>query len=179
MRNAVRSLSRAHLSFKPTTTVSFTLDASDGSQGILTSPLMQKNLNRPESTTILGAAKIVGRTQSNTTFGIMEAVTAREYAQIKQAGSNREHLIEPLTNHFVGRINQDVLKGNSRVGLITTAVNRQDANAAYVGGLDWDLKFAKERYQIGGTVAGSLVEGFDTAKYQKSSFAQIRIPRSP
>ena len=131
-------------------------------------PADAEELNRPESTTILGAAKIVGRTQSNTTFGIMEAVTAREYAQIKQAGSNREHLIEPLTNHFVGRINQDVLKGNSRVGLITTAVNRQDANAAYVGGLDWDLKFAKERYQVGGTVARSQVEGFDTAKYQKS-----------
>ena len=135
-----------------------------------------EELSRPESTTILGAAKIVGRTQGGTSFGIMEAVTAPEYAQIQkidlaawigETGNRREYLIEPLTNYFVGRINQDVLKGNSRVGLIATAVNRRSSTAAYVGGLDWDLKFAKERYQIGGTVAGSQVDSFDTAKYQK------------
>ena len=43
-----------------------------------------KELSRPESTTILGAAKIVGRTQGGTSFGIMEVVTAPEYAQIEE-----------------------------------------------------------------------------------------------
>jgi len=116
-------------------------------------------LSRPEATTILGAAKIVGRIQGNTSFGIMEAITAPEYAQIEKEIDGkkvqRSHLVEPLTNYFVGRINQDVLKGNSRVGLITTAVNRQDSNDAYVGGLDWDLRFAKNQYQITGTLAAS------------------------
>lgn len=92
----------------------------------------------------------------------MEAVTAPEYAQIKKNSNHHEHLIEPLTNHFVGRINQDVLKGNSRVGLITTAVNRQNSNAAYVGGVDWDLKFVKERFLISGTLAGSQAEKLET-----------------
>ena len=127
-------------------------------------PTGAEEQSRPESTTILGAAKIVGRTQSNTSFGIMEAVTAPEYAQIKENGNPREHLIEPLTNHFVGRINQDVLKGNSRVGLIATAVNRQNSNAAYVGGFDWDLKFAKEQYLIKGTLAGSQAGELDARK---------------
>ena len=125
-------------------------------------------LSRPEATTILGAAKIVGRTQGNTSFGIMEAVTAPEYAQISEQVNGqkieREYLIEPLTNYFVGRINQDVLEGNSRVGVITTAVNRRNSNAAYVGALDWDLKFAKERYQITGTVAGSRAGKLDKRK---------------
>ena len=112
-------------------------------------------LSRPEATTILGAAKIVGRTNSNTSFGIMEAVTAREYAQIKEKGKHRDYLVEPLTNYFVGRVTQDILEGNSRVGLMTTAVNRQASNAAYVGGLDWDLRFAKERYKISGMLATS------------------------
>ena len=112
-------------------------------------------LSRPEATTILGAAKIIGRTNSNTSFGIMEAVTAPEYAQIKKNGKNRDHLVEPLTNYFVGRVKQDVLKGNSYIGLVTTTVNRQASNAAYVGGLDWDLKLAKERYQISGMLAAS------------------------
>ena len=112
-------------------------------------------LNRPEATTILGAAKIVGRTQSGTSFGIIEAVTAPEHAQIEVDGKRHDHLIEPLTNYFVGRINQDVLEGNSRVGLIATSVNRQNSNSAYVGGLDWDLRFADERYRVNGTVATS------------------------
>lgn len=127
-----------------------------------------EELSRPEATTILGAAKIVGRTQGGTSFGIMEAVTAPEYAQIeKSVGGKRtqsDHLIEPLTNYFVGRINQDVLKGNSQIGLITTAVNRRASNAAYVGGLDWDLKFAKERYQITGTLAASQAGKLDARK---------------
>ena len=121
-------------------------------------------LSRPEATTILGAAKIVGRTNSNTSFGIMEAVTAPAYAQIKGRDKNRDFLIEPLTNYFVGRVKQDVLKGNSYIGLITTAVNRQDSNAAYVSGLDWELKFAKDKYQISGTVAGSQTGELGTPK---------------
>ena len=126
-------------------------------------------LSRSEATTILGAAKIVGKTQGNTHFGIMEAVTAPMYAQIEEEQVNgkkvqRQHLIEPLTNYFVGRINQDVLEGNSRIGLITTAVNRRNSNAAYIGGLDWDLKFAKERYQITGTLAASQAGKLDKRK---------------
>ena len=116
-------------------------------------------LSRPDSTTILSAAKIVGKTHGNTHFGIMEAVTSPEYAQIEETVNGekleREFLVEPLTNYFVGRVNQDVLKGNSVVGLIMTAVNRQDSNSAYVGGLDWDLKFAEEKFQFTGTLAGS------------------------
>ena len=121
-------------------------------------------LSRPEATTILGAAKIIGRTNSNTSFGIMEAVTAPEYAQIKKNGKNRDHLVEPLTNYFVGRVKQDVLKGNSYIGLVTTAVNRRASNAAYVSGLDWDLKLAKERYQISGMIAASQVGELEVRK---------------
>ena len=94
----------------------------------------------------------------------MEAVTAPEYAQIKEKGKTRDHLIEPLTNYFVGRVAQDVLEGNSRVGLIATSVNRRASNAAYVGGLDWDLKFAKERYQISGMLAASQAGELDARK---------------
>ena len=125
-------------------------------------------LSRPEAATILGAAKIVGRTEGGTSFGIMEAVTAPEYAQIEQAVDGKtvqnEHLIEPLTNYFVGRLKQSILKGNSTVGLITTAVNRRDSNSAYVGGIDWDLRFANDMYQITGTVAGSRAGELEARK---------------
>ena len=120
-------------------------------------------ISRPEATTILGAAKIVGKTNSKTSFGIMEAVTAPAHAQIEKAGNPHDYLVEPLTNYFTGRVKQDILD-NSYVGLITTAVNRRSSNAAYVGGLDWDLKFAKERYQVSGTIAASRAEKLDEPK---------------
>ncbi len=121
-------------------------------------------LARPEATTILGAAKIIGRTNSKTSFGIMEVVTVPEYAQIDEKGKNSDHLIEPLTNYFVGRVTQDILEGNSRIGLITTAVNRQASNPAYTGGFDWDLRFAKERYKISGMLAASQTGAFEARK---------------
>ena len=61
----------------------------------------------------------------------MEAVTSPEYARIEETVNGekieRDFLVEPLTNYFVGRINQDVLEGNSVVGLMMTTVNRQDS----------------------------------------------------
>ena len=125
-------------------------------------------LSRPEATTILGAAKIVGRTEGGTSFGIMEAVTAPEYARIEQTVKGKkvqsDHLVEPLTNYFVGRLKQSVLKGNSTIGLITTAVNRWDSHTGYAGGLDWDLRFANDMYQITGTLAGSQSGKLDARK---------------
>ena len=125
-------------------------------------------LSRPEATTILGAAKIVGRTEGGTSFGIMEAVTAPEYARIEQTVNGKkvqsDHLVEPLTNYFVGRFKQSILKGNSTLGIITTAVNRWDSNTAYVGGIDWDLRFADDMYQITGTLAGSQAGESDARK---------------
>ena len=125
-------------------------------------------LSRPESTTILGAAKIVGRTEGGTSFGILEAVTTPEYAQIERTVNGKkvqsDHLIEPLTNYFVGRMKQDILKGNSNVGIITTVVNRRDSNSAYVGGIDWDLRFASDLYQITGTLAASQAGKLDARK---------------
>ena len=67
---------------------------------------------------------------SGTSFGMLEAVTTPEYAQIERTVNGKkvqsDHLIEPLTNYFVGRMKQDILKGNSNVGIITTVVNRRD-----------------------------------------------------
>ena len=125
-------------------------------------------LSRPEATTILGAAKIVGRTEGGTSFGIMEAITSPEYAQIEKTVDGKkvqsDHLVEPLTNYFVGRFKQSVLKGNSTIGLVTTAVNRLDSNTAYAGGLDWDLRFADDMYQITGALAGSQSGKLDARK---------------
>jgi hypothetical protein len=157
-------------------------------------PADSKEISRPESSTILGAAKITGKTRSKTSFGIMEAVTASEYAKIQrtvmdaatgveqppapfpltkggQGGCGKgeyadeeEHLIEPLTNYFAGRVQQDLLDGNSNAGVLLTAVNRQDAESAYTGGFDWNLKWKKSAYGFSGQVAGSQTGETDNRK---------------
>jgi hypothetical protein len=116
-----------------------------------------EELERAGETTILGAAKITGKTEGKTSFGILEAVTAPEYATIKQGedGTESEYLLEPLANYFVGRVTQDVLSGTSKIGLMTTAVHRKEAESAYTGAFDWDLKFHKDTYNFTGTLAGS------------------------
>jgi hypothetical protein len=121
-----------------------------------------------KETTILGAAKLTGKTESKTAFGFIEAVTAPEYATIEHEVNGEtvreEHLLEPLTNYFVGRMQQDVLSGTSKVGLMTTAVHRRDAESAYVGAVDWDLKFNKDTYNFTGTLVGSRAGESDDRK---------------
>ncbi|MCK4415166.1 MAG: carbohydrate binding family 9 domain-containing protein [Candidatus Eisenbacteria sp.] len=98
----------------------------------------------PHSTTILGAAKLSGKTSHGLSLGILESVTAEERARIDGAGSRREETVEPLTNYFVGRVQQDYRRGATQIGAMLTAVNRNADGktitflhrAAYAGGLD-------------------------------------------
>src|SRR5258707_1092063 len=68
-------------------------------------------------TTILGAAKLTGRLPGGLTIGAIDAVTAHETG----VGGVT---IEPTTNYGVLRLRQDLRHGESSVGGILTAVNR-------------------------------------------------------
>lgn len=85
-----------------------------------------KYVNMPDASTIIGAAKITGRTSNGYTVGILNAVTNRENAQLRLAdGSSASQIVEPLTNYFVGRLKKDYLGGQLVVGGIATSVLRQ------------------------------------------------------
>jgi len=141
--------------------------------GLFSPPPDSTVIDQPESTTILGATKLSGKTASKTSFGIMEAVTANEYANIESpvtdpiTGQKRteqsKHRIEPLTNFFVGRVQQDV-RTNSNVGLTMTAVNRDGITPAYAGGIDGILKWQKSSYELYSQIAGSRTGGLDDRK---------------
>ena len=111
--------------------------------------------NRPSATTILGAAKVSGKTGGGTSIGVMEAVTQREEATYRDPyGVKRTAVIEPEANYFVGRVKQDIMQ-NSSVGVMATAVNQRDADAHYTGGVDWNLRFHDGDYQVSGQTVGS------------------------
>jgi hypothetical protein len=81
-------------------------------------------VDAPSGTTILGAAKITGKTNDNWSFGILDAVTAREYARGSTAGQSSRTEVEPFTNYFAGRLLKEFGGGRSGVGALVTNVNR-------------------------------------------------------
>jgi len=138
---------------------------ADDSKEVLT-------ITRPLNTNILGATKITGKTQSGFSLGVMEALTGTEKATVYYTDKSKEtQVIEPMTNFFLSRFQQDFGKGQTAVGGILTAVNRDLRNtdlnylheAAYIGGFDIDHKFANRNYQIIGTLTFSNVQGDTTA----------------
>lgn len=79
----------------------------------------------PQNSTILGAAKISGRTRSGYTVGVLDALTRREVAEVAVDDTTRVlQPVEPLTNSFVGRVKRDLHGGRVVLGAIATAVNR-------------------------------------------------------
>ena len=70
-------------------------------------------IDRPDATTILGAGKILGQTAGGTKYGIIDAVTDEEYGNWEyESGDSiiqQKGMLEPMTNYFIGRIEQPVL----------------------------------------------------------------------
>lgn len=139
--------------------------------------------DNPLNTTILGAAKITGRTANGFTVGFIDAVTQQEY------GANGR-TIEPQSNYTVLRLSKDLRNGNSGIGLMTTATNRsldEDTrhylrDGAYAVALDARHRFGpSNNYQVSGSAVGSYVTGSQEAiwRTQMSSVHQYQRPDSP
>ena len=78
----------------------------------------------PTNTTILGAAKLTGKTKDGLSVGFVEAMTAEERAEIDTIGGTAYETVEPLTNYMVGRVQKDINEGNTIIGGIFTSTNR-------------------------------------------------------
>jgi hypothetical protein len=79
----------------------------------------------PSFTSILGAAKLTGKSSKGWSVGVIESVGAEETALIDSAGHRHREAVEPLTNYFVGRIQKDINKGNTIIGLMGTSTDRR------------------------------------------------------
>src|SRR5687767_1560495 len=129
----------------------------------VTSP--NEYVKMPLNTTILGAAKFSGKTKKGVSIGILESVTEREMAIVDSNGHQTKELVEPLTNYFVARMQKDIKSGNTVLGGIFTAVNREEGlsdllhRSAYSGGFDF-LHFWKNRtWYLRGNIVFSHVNG--------------------
>jgi len=120
----------------------------------------------PVNTTILGAAKFSGKTKNGWSIGILESVTANEYAKIKGGTNERKEIVEPLTNYLIGRVQKDFNKRNSYIGGIFTATNRNIKDNfdflhsdAYTAGLDFRHMWKNQNYFLEGSFVSSHVIG--------------------
>jgi len=114
----------------------------------------------PTSTTILGAAKLTGRSAGGLTVGALDAVTRHELGP--------RFTIEPGTNYGVLRLQQDLNNHKSGVGVILTSVNRslddptrvRLRRTATVGGCDLRHQFGPgKNYLLTGALTASRVDG--------------------
>ncbi len=147
-------------------------------------PLDATFRSSPSETSILGAAKLTGRTSNGLSVGALAAVTAEEAGEVwfAEADSLGEFMAEPRAGHGVLRLQQDFRGGASKVGIIGTSLSRAlpadgtfDAlpSNAYSFGVDFEHQWggARQRdYRLWGFYSGSLVRG--------SNEAMIRIQRN-
>ncbi len=143
----------------------------------------------PATTTILGAAKVVGRSHG-WNVGVLEAVTGREYARIATGAERGELEVEPLTSYFVGRAQRE-LGSRGALGLLTTATLRdlrtpgleaQIPGRAFVGGLDGHVFLDARRDWVAfGGLSGSSVSGSRAAvlRLQRAAQRYYQRPDAP
>ena len=143
-------------------------------------------VDQPRNSTILGAAKISGRTGSRWSVGLLDAVTAAEYATVDSMAVRFHDEVEPLTNHAVIRATREYGGGSSGVGLIATAVNRRIddgrldflRSSAYAGGADFYHRFRQNRYRLYGSLGYSAIHG-DTLAIQRAQRSSARYYQRP
>ncbi|MCA9677732.1 MAG: carbohydrate binding family 9 domain-containing protein, partial [Myxococcales bacterium] len=141
----------------------------------------------PDASTILGAAKLSGRTASGWSIGVLDAVGAPERARVvREDGSRGEDPVEPLTNFGVVRVRKTLGREDTTLGGIVTTVHRRlDDPAfellhrdAYVAGVDGAVGFGDGSWRLSGLVAGTRVAGSAAAiaRTQRSSVRYWQRP---
>ena len=147
-------------------------------------------VDAPDATTILGAAKLTGRTSSGWTVGILDAVTAEEKTRfvIDDVDQVEHTVTEPMTNYGVARVRRDFRNGQSSIGGILTSVHRNldgDAeglqwlpSSAYAGGLDMRHRFAGNGWEMAAFLLQSSVRG-DTTAIQRLQLSPARYFQRP
>ena len=146
--------------------------------------------DRPDFTTILGAAKLTGRLPSGLSVGALAAVTSREHARTFDAetGDYGRVEVEPLAAYAVGRLQQQFGRSGSTAGVIFTGVRRDVEpgeplarllnREAVAGAVDWNLRLRGGEYTLRGNLGFSRIEG-DSAAILRQQLSSARYFQRP
>ncbi|MCB9512909.1 MAG: carbohydrate binding family 9 domain-containing protein [Candidatus Latescibacteria bacterium] len=139
----------------------------------------------PEASSILGAAKLTGKTAGGWSLGVLESVTAREAARADYGAGEEEVAVEPATNWLVGRLQRDYRQGDTRIGGMVTAVNRKAEpgldfmhRQAYAGGVDFYSTLWDRKWRVAANLLGSEVRG-DSLALAATQLSSARYYQRP
>jgi len=127
----------------------------------------------PSNSTILGAAKISGRTSSGLSVGVLGAVTGNEFGEgLFQDGSRDDFLVEPRSQFGVLSLAQDLNDGTTTFAAIATGMRRELPtdesfdwlpSAAFSGGARFEHQWADRDWSLWGVLGVGQVRGSETA----------------
>jgi len=126
--------------------------------------------NNPQFSTILGAAKITGRSSDGWSFAALTAFVDKEYAKDYDTllQKKTQTVASPYSLYSVVRAQKELDASGSFFGAILTAVNRQNNEihlhkyynaAAYSGGIDWNIFLFDKTYSFYGNFGFSAING--------------------
>ena len=113
----------------------------------------------PAGTAILNALKLTGKNSRGLSLGVINSMTANEYATVTDGTTERKELAEPFTNYFIGRVKQDFNQSNTIIGGIFTSTLRSMKNE--------NMHFLPERAHTGGI---DILHNWHNRKY----FAELK-----
>jgi len=139
----------------------------------------------PAATRILGAAKLAGKTAGGLSIGLLDAITAEEEASVRGLASRTE-VVEPRTNYFAARLQQELGEGRTLLGGMMTATHRDLAGpakdalpgSAWAGRLDLERRSAGRQWRIRGRLLASEIRG-SRAAIQRAQTAPARFYQRP
>ena len=127
----------------------------------------EETTSLPESTTILGAFKVTGRTDGGLSVAAMQAFTQKETVSVTSPLGQRDAVVEPFGSYTVGRLHKDWGKGNTSLGAMVTSTHRSvdDPALAFLptqattGGIDFTRYFADRTWVLEASGVFSQVRG--------------------
>ncbi len=131
----------------------------------------EETVSLPESTTILGAFKVTGKTNGGLSVAALQAFTQEETAPVSSSGAGRDIVVEPFGSYTAARLHKDWDKGNTSLGGMLTSTHRwiSDSGLAFLpsqattAGLDFARYFANRSWVLEGGGILSRVTGDPSA----------------
>lgn len=145
-------------------------------------------VNCPDRSTILGAFKLTGKMGQGWNIGFINALTAREYAEIDFRGERFREEVEPLSYYGVLRTLKEFKEGKQGIGFLGTSVIRDLDNGdleahlnrnAFSLAIDgWTFLDSDKKWVITGWFGGTRVEGSPETilRLQRSSIHYFQRP---
>jgi hypothetical protein len=144
-------------------------------------------VDSPDMTKILSAVKLSGTTSKELSVGVIQSITANEFATVYDSEGNKSHTkVEPLTNYTVARIQKGYNGANTTIGGIVTSVNRKIdevqldflTDNAFTGGLDLMHQWNGKEFFLDAKLIGSYLNGSNESitRLQESSARYYQRP---